>query len=48
LPRQFAARVSDVVLVARDTARLDQLAAELKAAHAAQVEVLAAVLPRVE
>jgi short-subunit dehydrogenase len=40
----LGARAGDVVLVARDTARLDQLAAELKAAHDAPVEVLAADL----
>ncbi|HUF85660.1 MAG TPA: SDR family NAD(P)-dependent oxidoreductase, partial [Acidimicrobiia bacterium] len=40
----LAARHDDVVLVARDTARLDQLAAGLKAAHGVTAEVLGADL----
>jgi len=42
--RQLAARGHDLVLVARDRARLDALAKELEAQHSAQCEVLAADL----
>jgi short-subunit dehydrogenase len=42
--RQLAARGHDLVLVARDTARLDQRAAEITAAHRVRVETLAADL----
>jgi short-subunit dehydrogenase len=40
----LAARRDGVVLVARDTARLDQLAAQLKGAHGTNTEVLSADL----
>jgi len=40
----LAARRDDVVLVARDTARLDQLASKLKGAHGTYAEVLGADL----
>ena len=40
----LAARRDDVVLVARDTARLDQLASKLKGAHGTHAEVLGADL----
>lgn len=40
----LAARRDDVVLVARDTARLDQLASQLKGAHGTNAEVLSADL----
>lgn len=41
---QLAARGDDLVLVARDTARLEQVAADLRATHGVAVEVLAADL----
>ncbi|MFC7362332.1 SDR family NAD(P)-dependent oxidoreductase [Nocardioides astragali] len=42
--RQLAARGDDLVLVARDGARLDQVAEELRRAHQVEVEVLVADL----
>jgi short-subunit dehydrogenase len=42
--KQLAAKGSDLVLVARDVTRLQALAAELKAKHSVQVEVLQADL----
>ncbi|MGZ0711194.1 SDR family NAD(P)-dependent oxidoreductase (plasmid) [Coraliomargarita sp. W4R53] len=42
--RQLARRGADLVLVARDRAALDSLAASLRASHGVQVEVLAADL----
>jgi uncharacterized protein len=42
--RRLAARGSALVLVARDTSRLEQLATTLRAAHAVDVEVLGADL----
>ncbi|HWI44250.1 MAG TPA: SDR family oxidoreductase [Nocardioides sp.] len=41
---QLAARGEDLVLVARDNARLEQVAADLRATHGVAVEVLAADL----
>ena len=41
---QLAARGDDLVLVARDTARLEQVAEELRRAHQVEVEVLVADL----
>lgn len=42
--RQLASRGSDLVLVARDTERLEQVAADLRAAHGIEAEVLTADL----
>ena len=42
--RQLAARGDDLVLVARDTARLDEVAADLRATYGVRTEVLAADL----
>src|SRR5690606_10745344 len=42
--RQLAARGDDLVLVARDTARLEAVAKELRAAYGTEVEVLTADL----
>ena len=42
--QQLAARGDDLVLVARDTARLEALATELRTAHGVEVEVLTADL----
>ncbi|WP_323793510.1 SDR family oxidoreductase [Nocardioides sp.] len=41
---QLASRGHDLVLVARDTARLDEVAAALRAAHGVEVEVITADL----
>ncbi|MEL4503322.1 SDR family NAD(P)-dependent oxidoreductase [Luteococcus sp. H138] len=46
--RALAARGDDIVIVARDTARMNALAAELCAAHGIQVECLTADLARPE
>ncbi|MEO7448347.1 MAG: SDR family oxidoreductase [Humibacillus sp.] len=42
--RQLAGRDHDLVVVARDTARLEQVAAQLRAEHGVEVEVLTADL----
>lgn len=42
--RQLAARGTDLVLVARDQARLEEYAEQLRAEHAVEIEVLAADL----
>ncbi len=42
--RQLAARGDDLVLVARDTARLEEVAADLRSTYGVQVEVLPADL----
>lgn len=42
--RALAARGDDLILVARDTQRLEEVAAELRAAHGVEVDVLAADL----
>src|SRR4051812_936227 len=42
--RELARRGHDIVAVARDAGRLEQLAAELRTAHGARVEVLVADL----
>lgn len=42
--RRLAARGDDLVLVARDTARLDEVAADLRSTYGVQTEVLAADL----
>jgi uncharacterized protein len=42
--RQLAARGDDLILVARDTARLDEVAADLRASYGIATEVLAADL----
>ena len=42
--RQLAARGDDLVLVARDTARLEEVAADLRATYGVRAEVLAADL----
>ncbi|GAA4808773.1 SDR family NAD(P)-dependent oxidoreductase [Nocardioides caeni] len=42
--RQLAARGDDLVLVARDVARLDQVAADLRSSYGVEAEVLAADL----
>lgn len=46
--KQLAARGSNLILVARDAARLDALAASLREAHGVEVSVLAADLTRTE
>ncbi len=43
--RQLAARGDDLVLVARDTARLDEVAADLRSSYGVGTEVLVADLP---
>lgn len=46
--RALAARGDDVVIVARDTARMESIAAELQATYGVRVECLAADLTRAE
>jgi short-subunit dehydrogenase len=46
--RQLAARGDDLVLVARDTARLEQVATDIRAQHGVDVEVLTADLADTE
>lgn len=46
--RQLARRGTHLVIVARDTARLEQVAADLRAAHGVEVEVITADLATTE